>query len=1405
MGKYFPSKFHSPALILSLFSVTSLFLNSAFALTIRTSEPKILVGQEFSSIKTGENSVLVTKCESSASQVVFSAEVKSLNLAKGVRGAVWRIEDEGIAGVDGMPDLPAISRWVVVPPTGEITLSATVQHQSRHNAEPPARFRDNEGEEEDFAVTEETTLTGVWPPQVAIIGEPMVWRGVRMVNLVLYPVQWDAETQDYIVNEGIVTEIVKGDSAGVNEVVPGYREPCRDFDKALEALVVNPPVRDDADENYPPGSYLIVANEDYPAAVNELVEWKRQAGHKVQILTFDPRVITKVMLKNQIRDIYNESHFSYLILIGNEEVDPPLEIPYDPEFYDNYFGQLDGNDPIADVAVGTYNCLTVDNLTCAIRRTISYEKNPDIENRVWFSKGFVGVGHCSVPEDLSPSYSGKWVKSVLERKGYDVTSTFFSDNEDNDFSPEIAELYNDGVNMIIVRGHQNDFDPQDIGAHGVYPFHFMVSSSTISQGGWGSFNRTFRMGTPDVMRGPSAGFGHNPSPRTNIANAIVGGLAEGLFEKGIRSFGWARNYLTAKIPIVMPADQGQLVTRYWGTLRYYGDPGQEPWIGVPSGVEVDGDDLWTGQSALNLRVRRQNQVVSGATVTLYAANQFQVTGITDANGRVVLAWDNPEFERQQPILTVTGEGIYPFQRQLEPRDGVRLVVTDYEVLDETNNEVELNPGDRIGLSVTYSNIGNVPTMENEENWEFASPFIAGQFVPVRVPALDPGESIVIELEPVEDDSPRVSSTTPNKTQIHTCIRNDFAGISFEVLAPDLVREELILEGELIPAGAVRLWMTLQNNGDSRAVQVSGRLSTTSGFIDIIDERGLWDDIGIGETMEEIDNFSFSINEDAIPGSVAEFVLEIDTDTRSGMKIPIQIKLEEREAQHPVGPDKYGYIGIENGDENTVWADAPVFDWIDINPLGGEFEGERLDFPAQGEEDSSVVIDLPFVFGYYGQGFRQITVCNNGWIAMGDQSGLKNQQNWPLPGYNGAWGMIAPFWDRLFMQTQMDGVFIYFDEQNHKIIIQWQTGTKDDDRNWFANAFQVVLFDPAHHETATGDGPILFQYNTVNDVQGDFEANFKCSVGISSPDGKDGLTYSYWGMPAVGARNLAANQAVLWTTTVWEPRATIEGRVVRYIDSTAVAGAVVTTSHGYQTLTNDEGDYRIVAPGAEGLTVSTTGEGYGEASADGIEMVVGEVVRQDFVLPHGWFSLPDSGLSPGTNPGNMDTRGHIEWTYPDTVNIGWFSIEPIEFTIAVEQNTDFFEQIDATGLPDGEYEVELHYIVDDPQVELIRNYRIVVNDVKDPPETFPVKFALDNPYPNPFNSQTSLKFSLPVSGQVELSLTDIGGREVISLASAEFGAGTHQLTLGAGDLPTGLYLIRMEAGAFKASERVLLIR
>ena len=81
---------------------------------------------------------------------------------------------------------------------------------------------------------------------------------------------------------------------------------------------------------------------------------------------------------------------------------------------------------------------------------------------------------------------------------------------------------------------------------------------------------------------------------------------------------------------------------------------------------------------------------------------------------------------------------------------------------------------------------------------------------------------------------------------------------------------------------------------------------------------------------------------------------------------------------------------------------------------------------------------------------------------------------------------------------------------------------------------------------------------------------------------------------------------------------------------------------------------------------------------------------------------------------------------------------------------------------------------------------------------PEGYRLGINYPNPFNGRTWIEFSLPRTSLVTLTVFDVLGREVVTLASGEKGTGTHRVEWNSAGNPSGVYFYRLHARAVSGS-------
>lgn len=81
--------------------------------------------------------------------------------------------------------------------------------------------------------------------------------------------------------------------------------------------------------------------------------------------------------------------------------------------------------------------------------------------------------------------------------------------------------------------------------------------------------------------------------------------------------------------------------------------------------------------------------------------------------------------------------------------------------------------------------------------------------------------------------------------------------------------------------------------------------------------------------------------------------------------------------------------------------------------------------------------------------------------------------------------------------------------------------------------------------------------------------------------------------------------------------------------------------------------------------------------------------------------------------------------------------------------------------------------------------------------------LEQNTPNPFNPATVIRYELGAETDYALTLFDALGRKVRTLAEGHKAAGQYQLVLTADDLPSGVYLYRLDAGDFTDAKRLII--
>ncbi len=105
--------------------------------------------------------------------------------------------------------------------------------------------------------------------------------------------------------------------------------------------------------------------------------------------------------------------------------------------------------------------------------------------------------------------------------------------------------------------------------------------------------------------------------------------------------------------------------------------------------------------------------------------------------------------------------------------------------------------------------------------------------------------------------------------------------------------------------------------------------------------------------------------------------------------------------------------------------------------------------------------------------------------------------------------------------------------------------------------------------------------------------------------------------------------------------------------------------------------------------------------------------------------------------------------------------------------------------------------------------IIITNVGDD-KNIPSAWYLKQNYPNPFNPSTMIKFGLPTESNVKITIFDIDGRLINTIADAKYAAGEHQATWNGTDasgklVATGVYIYRLDTDQYNQTKKMLLMK
>jgi hypothetical protein len=177
----------------------------------------------------------------------------------------------------------------------------------------------------------------------------------------------------------------------------------------------------------------------------------------------------------------------------------------------------------------------------------------------------------------------------------------------------------------------------------------------------------------------------------------------------------------------------------------------------------------------------------------------------------------------------------------------------------------------------------------------------------------------------------------------------------------------------------------------------------------------------------------------------------------------------------------------------------------------------------------------------------------------------------------------------------------------------------------------------------------------------------------------------------------------------------------------------------------------------------------------------------------------------TGEGELELNLTVEMQQP---NSNWLAVEPLHSVIPSGDSLILNVRVSADTTDNGIFEyygfVVVHTSACPDSIARVPVW-VSVLDAPGTPRTTAHAFALEPAYPNPFNPQTTLSYSVPRDTHVRLAVYDVTGRTVAMLSDGWQSAGTHQVRFDGTGFASGIYFVRMETSDFSAMEKLMLLK
>ncbi|UCE23565.1 MAG: T9SS type A sorting domain-containing protein [Candidatus Zixiibacteriota bacterium] len=297
-----------------------------------------------------------------------------------------------------------------------------------------------------------------YPEAQASVGDPAIWRDIRLVNLAVNPLRYNPATGEIKACWEITVRLEYTGVSDVN-VKGALKRPITDeYDRMYRKGVLNYEflnfeVAPEVDAAY---DYLIIAEDSYMDEMAPFVTWKTTQGLATNMVPISSVGSNPTSIKSYINTEYNANGIRYVLLVGNEG-DIPGYTGYG-FFSDYWYTLLEGSDELADLAIGRFCVANATHVINMVNKSVTFESNPPAGD--WLTKSLLVANWELAPgkyqgckEEIRTAYETGGNYSVLYPDFTTCYGASYANGGDEASNADVVAYFDEGFRLVNYRGH----------------------------------------------------------------------------------------------------------------------------------------------------------------------------------------------------------------------------------------------------------------------------------------------------------------------------------------------------------------------------------------------------------------------------------------------------------------------------------------------------------------------------------------------------------------------------------------------------------------------------------------------------------------------------------------------------------------------------------------------------------------------------------------------------------------------------------------------------------------------------------------------------------------------------------------------------------------------------------------